>query len=159
VKFKATLLAAVLGSGFFALTGQQPTPPSIFTLAQAESGRAAYENTCGKCHTSILLGRTGDPGELPPVSSLSASYQEFIGPRGFVAPLTGRSFIDRWGAKTAAQLIARFQETVVSFPPEGMNDETTVNITAYVLRMNGAKPGKRPLTRTTDAIVSSITGQ
>ena len=154
---KATLLAAVLGSGFLVLTGQQPTPPSVFTLAQAEAGRAAYENTCGKCHTPTLLGRKGAPSELPPVSSLSASYREFIGVRGFVAPLTGKSFIDRWGAKTAAQLIARFQETVVSFPPEGMNDETTVNITAYVLQVNGAKAGNRPLTRTTDAIVSSIT--
>lgn len=157
MKPKATLLAAVLGSGLFVLSGQQPIPRRVFTLTQAEAGRAAYENTCGKCHTSTLLGRKGDPGELPPVSSLSASYQEFIGPRGFVAPLTGKGFIDRWGAKTAAQLIARFQETVVSFPPEGMNDETTVNITAYVLQMNGAKAGNRPLTRTTDAIVSSIT--
>ncbi len=157
MKPKATLLAAVLASGLIVLTGQQPTPPSVSTMAQAEAGRAAYENTCGKCHTSTLLGRKGDPGEVPPVSSLSASYQEFIGPRGFVAPLTGKSFIDRWGAKTAAQLVARFQETVAAFPPAGMNDETTINITAYVLQMNGAKAGNRPLTRTTDAIVSSIT--
>ena len=65
-----------------------------------------------KCHTNTLMGRKGDPGELPPLTSLSASYQKFIGPRGFVAPLAGKVFIDRWGAKTAAQLIARFQETV-----------------------------------------------
>jgi mono/diheme cytochrome c family protein len=157
VKPEATLLAVVLGSGLFVLTGQQPAPIRVFTSAQADAGRAAYENTCGKCHTPTLLGRKGDPGELPPAGSLSASYREFIGPRGFVAPLTGKSFIDRWGAKTAAQLIARFQETVVSFPPEGMNDETTVDITAYVLQVNGAKAGNRPLTRTTDAIVRSIT--
>jgi hypothetical protein len=62
-----------------------------------------------------------------------------------------------WGSKTAAQLIARFQETVPYFPPEGMNDETTVNITAYVLQVNGAKAGARPLTRTTQDIVSSVT--
>ncbi len=154
---KATLLAAVFGAGLFVLTGQQPTPPSIFTSAQAEAGRAAYENTCGKCHTPTLLGRKGDPGELPPLSSLSASYQEFIGPRGFVRPLAGKDFIDRWGSKTAAQLIARFQETVAAFPPEGMNDETTVNITAYVLQVNGAKAGNRSLTRATDVVVSSIT--
>src|SRR3954469_17839767 len=40
-----------LGSGSLLLTGQQPTPPSVFTSAQAEAGRHAYENTCGKCHT------------------------------------------------------------------------------------------------------------
>jgi hypothetical protein len=40
---------------------------------------------------------------------------------------------------------------------EDMNDETTVNITAYVLQVNGAKAGAQPLTRTTGVIVSSIT--
>jgi hypothetical protein len=38
-----------------------------------------------------------------------------------------------------------------------MNDETTVNITAYVLQVNGAKAGTQPLTRKTEAVVSSIT--
>jgi hypothetical protein len=41
--------------------------------------------------------------------------------------------------------------------PEGMNDETAVNITAFILQVNGAKAGTRPMTRTTDAIVSSLT--
>ena len=101
----------------------------------------------------------GSTLELPPISSLSASYQKFIGPRGYVAPLAGKVFIDRWGGKTAAELIARFQETVddpvLKF--EGMNEETTVNITAYVLQVNGAKAGTQPLTRTTSAIVRSMT--
>ncbi len=156
---KALLLSAILASGLFALTGQQSTPSGVFTAAQAEAGRLAYERTCGKCHTPTLLGRKGEPGELPPLSSLSASYQKFIGPRGFVAPLAGKIFIDRWGGKTAAELIARFQETVddpyLQF--EGMNDETTVNITAYVLKVNGAKEGTQPLTRATAVIVKSIT--
>jgi hypothetical protein len=162
VERKATLVAAVLGSGLFALIAQQPgkqlAPSGVFTSAQAEAGRVAYERTCGKCHTATLLGRKGDPGELPPVSSLSASYQKFIGPRGFVAPLAGKVFLDRWGGKTAGELIARFQETVDDpyFQFEDMSDETTVNITAYVLQVNGAKAGTQPLTRTTGAIVSSI---
>jgi hypothetical protein len=159
MKYKATTLVVVLGSGVLVLTGQQPAPSGVFTSAQAEAGRLAYERTCGKCHTPTLTGRKGDPGELPPLSSLPASYQKFIGPRGFVAPLTGKVFIDRWGGKTAGQLIARFQETVDDpyFEFEGMNDETTVNITAYVLQVNGAKAGTEPLTRATGAIVSSIT--
>lgn len=143
--------------GLFVLAGQEPAPSGVFTTAQAEAGRVAYENTCGQCHTSTLLGRKGDPSERPLVSSLSAAYQEFIGHRGYVAPLVGKEFIARWGSKTVAQLIARFQETVSAFPPEGMNDETTVNITAYVLQVNGAKPGNRPMTRATGAVVSSLT--
>ncbi len=149
--------SAILGAGTFVLTGQQPTPSAVFTLAQAEAGRVSYENTCGQCHTPRLLGRKGDPGELPPIGSLSEAYRQFIGPRRWVPPLAGPAFISRWGSKTAAQLIARFQETIPYFPPEGMNDETTVNITAYVLQVNGAKAGTRPLTRTTEATVSSIT--
>jgi hypothetical protein len=141
------------------LAAQQSTSLGIFTSAQAEAGRLAYERTCGQCHTNTLTGRKGDPGELPPVNSLSASYQKFIGPRGYVAPLAGKTFLDRWGSKTAAQLIARFQETADDpyFQFADMSDETVVNITAYVLKINGAKAGMEPLTRTTGAIVNSVT--
>src|SRR4051794_29716525 len=106
------LVLALAGSGLFVLAGEEPTPARVFTSAQAEAGRVAYENTCGKCHTPTLLGRKGDPGELPPVGSLSTAYQEFIGPRGYVRPLAGKEFVSRWGSKTVAELIARFQETV-----------------------------------------------
>ena len=151
------IAAGILGAGLFVLTGQEATPTGFYTLAQAEAGRVAYGNTCGQCHTATLLGRKGEPGELPPVSSLSTAYQEFIGPRGFVAPLAGETFLDHFGSKTAAQLIARFQETVDAFPPAGMDKETTVNIVAYVLQVNGAKAGNRPLTRSTDVVVGSLT--
>jgi hypothetical protein len=103
--YRGIALVVILGSALLVLTAQQPASSGIFTSAQADAGRVAYERTCGKCHTSTLMGRKGDPGELPPLSSLSASYQKFIGPRGFVAPLAGKVFIDRWGPKTAAQLL------------------------------------------------------
>lgn len=60
-----------------------------------------------------------------------------------------KDFLDRWGSTRVGELIARFGQTVPAFPPEGMNDETTVNITAYVLQVNGAKAGTQPLTRST----------
>jgi hypothetical protein len=159
VNRKAILLAvAMLGSGRLVLTGQQPTAPAVFTSAQAEAGRKAYENTCGRCHTCTLLGRKGDTGELPPVSSLPAAYQKFIGNPNHVPPLAGKVFLERWGQKTAAELIARFQVTASDkfFQFEGMDDDTTVNITAYVLHVNGAKAGPQPLTRTTGAVVNSL---
>jgi hypothetical protein len=159
VNRKAILLAvAVLGSGRFVLIGQQKAASPVFTSAQAEAGRTAYENTCGKCHTYTLRGRKGDEGELPPVSSLSAAYQKFIGTPNHVPPLAGKDFLIRWGDKTAAELIARFQITASDpfFQFEGMNDDTTVNITAYVLQMNGGKAGSQPLTRTTGVVVNSI---
>ena len=157
MNYKATLVAiAIFGSGLSVLRSEEPASAAIFTPAQADAGRKAYENTCGQCHTPTLLGRKGEPGELPPVSSLSESYQKFIGPRGFVPPLAGKTFMDRWGSKTAAQLIARFQETVDSFQFEPTDKEFTVNLTAYVLQVSGARAGTRPLTRNTDVIVSSV---
>jgi len=156
MKYKPLLFAsAVLGSGLFVSNGQQPAPGAIFTSDQAEAGRVAYENSCGKCHTPTLLGRTGAPDELPPLSSISLEYQKFIGPRGTVPPLAGPVFLSRWGNKTAGQLISRFQETVDYFALEE-NNETTVNITAYILQANGAKPGSSALTRSTDTLVSSV---
>jgi hypothetical protein len=159
VNRKAILLAvAVLGSGRLVLTGQPETAPGVFTSAQAEAGRKAYDNTCGRCHTYTLLGRKGDAGELPPVSSLPAAYQKFIGNPNHVPPLAGNVFLSRWGEKTAAELIARFQVTASDkfFQFEGMTDDTTVNITAYVLQVNGAKAGSEPLTRTTGNVVNSL---
>jgi hypothetical protein len=155
---KPFVLIGIFGAGLAVLTAQQPTSSGIFTTAQAEAGRTAYENTCGKCHTPSLMGRKGDKDEVPPISSLPARYQKFIGARGYVPPLAGKFFLDRWGQKTAGQLIARFQETAYDpyFQFEGMTDEMTVNITAYVLQVNGAKPGAQPLTTTTSAVVNSV---
>jgi hypothetical protein len=158
MKFKAIPVVTFIGSGLFVLSGQQSTQPRVFTSAQSDAGRLTYERTCGKCHTPSLLGRTGDKGELPPIDSLSASYQKFIGSRGFVPPLAGKVFLDRWGGKTAAELIARFQITADDpfFQFEDMTPESTVNLTAYVLQVNGAKSGTQPLTRETSSIVNSI---
>lgn len=142
----------------FMLTGQEPARPAVFTAAQAEAGRVSYENSCGRCHAYSLLGRTGQEGELPPISGLPAAYQQFIGKSGRVPPFVGKTFLSRWGQKTAAELVARFEVTASDpfFQFEGMNDDAVVNITAYVLRMNGAKPGPQPLTKTTAAVVNSV---
>jgi hypothetical protein len=179
VNLKAILPAiAILITGRLVLTGQQQTgqqqtgqqqtgqqqaeqrqaEPGVFTSDQAEAGRKAYENTCGKCHTYTLLGRRGEDGEFPPVNSLSAAYRKFIGNPSHVPKLAGRAFLNRWGEKTAAELIARFQITVSDpfFQFEGIDDDTTVNIAAYVLQMNGAKAGPLQLTRATGAVVNSI---
>jgi mono/diheme cytochrome c family protein len=160
VNLRALLLAlALAGSVCFVLTAQQPAQPRVFTSAQAEAGRVAYENACGKCHTYRLLGRKGEAGELPPLDTLSADYRKFIsGASNPVPPLAGKVFLSRWGNRTAAQLIERFQETASDpfFKFENMTDEAVVNITAYALQVSGAKPGPQPLTRTTDVVVNSL---
>jgi hypothetical protein len=142
--FRVLVLAVLFViAGIVPLLVGEDSTPRVFTAAQAEAGRKAYDNSCGQCHTYSLLGRTGAEGELPPLSSLPAAYQEFIGRTKRVPPLAGKVFLSRWGQKTAAELIARFQITAKDpfFQFEGMTDDTVVNITAYALRMSGAKPG------------------
>jgi hypothetical protein len=104
-----------------------------------------------------LRGRQGKPEERPSVNSLSKADQQFISDYGGqVPPLTGEIFLRRWGSKTAAQLVARFQEAKFSFEQAGLtDDESIVDITAYVLQVNGARAGSQRLTRKTDALVSS----
>ena len=152
------LVVLLVIAGILPLLMGEDSPPRVFTAAQAEAGRKAYNNSCGKCHTYSLLGREGAEGELPPVSSLPAAYQEFIRKTNRVPPLAGKAFLSRWGQKTAAELIARFQITAKDpfFQFEGMTDDTVVNITAYALQMSGAKPGTEPLTRTTSVVVNSL---
>jgi len=152
------LASSLLGCGLFLLTAESPAPPAVFTSAQAESGRAAYEKSCGRCHTLTLMGRQGNPDERPTVSSLSEADRKFLADfANRVPPLAGKEFLERWGSKTAAQLVARFQEARFSFREAGLtDDEDIVRITAYVLQVNGAKPGSQALTRDTRAAVSSL---
>jgi hypothetical protein len=107
-----TILLATLCSGCLVLSAaQESSPPRVFTAAQAEAGRVAYENACGKCHAYNVLGRVSPEDGLPPVDSLPAFYQDFVRKTGHVPPLAGKAFLSRWGQKTAAELIARFQVT------------------------------------------------
>jgi len=103
------------------------------------------------------MGRQGNPEERPIVTSLSAADQKFIADyAGRVPPLASKAFLERWGTKTAAQLVSRFQEAKFSFEEAGLtDDEEIVNITAYVLQVNGAKAGSQLLTRTTSTVVDS----
>lgn len=155
---RALLIFAGLGFAAAAVSGQQGDKGAIFTSAQATAGRTAYEKTCGRCHTLTLMGRQGNPDERPAVSSLSEADRKFIGNyNGRVPPLAGKAFLRRWGDKTAAQLVARFQEASFSFEEAGLTDnEDIVRITAYVLQVNGAKAGSQALTRDTGAVVNSV---
>jgi hypothetical protein len=141
----------IAGSGFRILTAQPAPPPAIFTAAQAAAGKAEYQNDCHNCHTDKLTGRVGDPGELPPVSALDAGAQKMIqGYGGNVPALAGPKFMARWGAKTTKGLSARIMVAA------GLDEQRYLNITAYVLEFNGARPGTQALTKDTAVEVTSV---
>src|SRR5580698_7434044 len=149
------IIALALAScGVFILTAQQSAPTAVFTAAQAAAGRAAYESSCNRCHTDALIGRDGT-GEIPEIA------QPY---KGKIPPLAGANaafppFMTKWGALTTKDLYMRIRAAVPAFPPPGrtINDELGLDITAYVLQVNGARPGTQPLTTDTEVEVRSIT--
>jgi mono/diheme cytochrome c family protein len=152
------IAAAAVGSGVFLVTGQTTAQPAIYTAAQAAAGRAAYEETCGKCHTPGLSGRKGDPGELPALDTLPADWQKVVRDvGGRVPPLAGEKFLAIWGPRSTKDLTQRIKEaTLGGFPPQGANEQTVFDIAAYVLQANGARAGSQALTADTAIPVQSL---
>jgi hypothetical protein len=145
------IAGAIGGCGLFVLPAQRPAAPSVFTAAQAEAGKAAYCNACAKCHTDSLAGRDGTgevpdylrdyAGKIPPLAGSNSAFQPFLA---------------KWGARTTKDLAIRIQEAIGGFPPKDRDENTYLNLTAYVLQVNGASPGTQALTAATAVEIRSI---
>ena len=135
-------------------------PPRLFTSAQARAGKVAYESSCGLCHRFNMQGRTGAPGELPDVNSLPENMIKTIDQNGEqVPPLVGTRFMAHWGAKSTKEYVARVATAIQGFPPKNAGSDTALQLTAYFLQMNGAKPGTVPLGAATSVSLFAATGQ
>ena len=126
-----TLLA---GLGLL-LPAQQPTP-AVFTAAQAEAGRTAYLSSCAACHTETLIPSAG---------------AKYMGQE--IPPLAGANFMAKWGTQTTGDLSRRIKVAIGGFPPKETNEKTYLDLAAYVLQVNGARPGSQELTAATAVIV------
>jgi alcohol dehydrogenase (cytochrome c) len=128
------LLSLILIAGVALLTGQQPNGP--YTQAQADAGRAAYQANCASCHGPDLAGRND------------------------AAQLAGTLFMGSFGGRTTADLLAFMQGAMPPGNPGGLGEATYLNIAAFILDSNGARPGAQPLTTATKVEIRSIaTGQ
>jgi hypothetical protein len=144
-------------------TDQAPNPasaPRVFTAAQAQAGKIAYESSCGLCHRMNLQGRTAVPGELPDVNTLPENMIKTIDQSGGqVPPLVGPRFMARWGSKPTKEYVARVANAMGAFPPRNVGSDTSMQLTAYFLKMNGGKPGKAPLSAETSVTLNAVTGR
>ena len=93
-----------------------------FTAAQAEEGKATYTRNCADCHGSTL-----DNGE-------------FGG-----APLRGSWFRNKWGNGSVASLYAFTKAKMPPDRPGALSDKVYADLVAYILSVNGYKPGDREL--------------
>jgi hypothetical protein len=145
------LLVAAIVIGVSGLVAQDNGSPGVFTAVQVEAGRKAFQEkggtsgnkdaACAYCHTANLTGRTGAPDETPALSSLEPAMQEAIRNSGDIPALAGQKFIAAWGQRTTQELTNRIKLAVGQEEPEA----TSVNLTAYILQVNGAKAGAQPL--------------
>jgi mono/diheme cytochrome c family protein len=102
-----------------------------FTQAQVSAGRIAFLTYCSGCHNSYLLGNSGPP-------------------------LAGPTFLEDWSAKSTHQLF-RFASANMPFNAAGsLPQETYLNLIAFILAVNGAKPGPTPFSKDSDVIIGSI---
>lgn len=102
-----------------------PPPTSvldgIFTEAQVERGRVAYDAQCAECHGEGLGG-----GEMAP-------------------GLTGVAFRFRWRGLHVADIYDSVESTMPPEEPATLGDQAYIDIVAFLLSANGYPTGDREL--------------
>ncbi|HKD47638.1 MAG TPA: cytochrome c [Rhizomicrobium sp.] len=110
----------------------QTINPGPFTEAQTVTGRQGYRTYCASCHGDDLSGK-GAPA------------------------LAGKEFAaSQIGQLTTAQLYAYIQSTMPYDQSGSLTSEMYLNILAFILEANGAKPGDQTLTPATSVKVGDI---
>jgi PQQ-dependent dehydrogenase (s-GDH family) len=95
------------------------TPPQ-FTAAQAAAGKTAFNANCAVCHGNTMTNGTFGP------------------------PLAGEYFANKWHGQTVRAFFDH-SKTMPPAAPASLQDEVYADIVAYVLQVNGYKPGTAKL--------------
>jgi mono/diheme cytochrome c family protein len=110
----AAALSALLTPHALAQTELATGP---FTANQIEAGRKVYMARCASCHQANLAGQ------------------------GDAFALAGSQFLAGWGNRTTQDLFKLIQSSMPKNEPGSLDDQSTANLTAFILHENGAKPG------------------
>jgi mono/diheme cytochrome c family protein len=125
MKYGAVITAVALLLGACIAHAQQPlrsTSSGVFTAEQAKNGERVYQAQCASCHGADL--HSTEP-EAP--------------------DLTDGAFKFAWQGKTIAD---RFEQIRSAMPPNksrSLDDQTYVDIVAYLLQFNGLPAGNQKL--------------
>lgn len=99
-----------------------------FTAAQSAAGKTAYNASCAVCHGSTMTNGT------------------------MGTPLAGEYFKTTWFNRSVRALYDRAHKTMPPAAPASLPNETYANIIAYILELNGFKPGASALPPGGDAL-------
>ena len=109
---------------------QQDVGP--FTSAQAGQGHAEYASACASCHQENLSGG----GEAP--------------------SLADANFLKSWGDRSTRELYDYLHAAMPLGKGGSLSDQTYQDIVAFLLEANGATPGGKPFTSTTNVKIGNV---
>ena len=141
--FASIILAGVVAA--VALAGAEQTPMKsqwngVFTAAQADRGRDAYDQYCANCHGVNLAGL---PQEV--------RYQ---GQSPFTRALVGEQFAANWNGLSLGRLFERIRTSMPQQNPGSLRRQTVADILAFMLEQAGYLAGASELPADGDALES-----
>ena len=105
----------------------------VYTDAQAERGRASYQQSCAACHREDLRGDSTAPS------------------------LVGESFTFLWGDMEVGELLARMQKLMPPERPGSLPARRTSTSSRSSCRRMNFRPGARELSADSDSLHALIT--
>jgi cytochrome c5 len=122
---RLVLVAAAVLTCAIAVRAQNAEPriwQGVYTGAQAERGKTNYNSACLRCHGDKLQGNTAPA-------------------------LSGDRFFSAWGSEPIASLFAKIRDTMPPNFGTSIDDQTKLDIVAYILQTNGYPTGSAELTQ------------
>jgi S-disulfanyl-L-cysteine oxidoreductase SoxD len=134
LRIASALIVLLLVLADAATGGTQEAPPGsvlggIFTAAQAQRGRAAYQKNCATCHGGQLIARDSDATNL-----------------------SGPDFEKAWVGKTMGDRFERIRTTMPLDDAGSLGAQEYVDILAYILQFNRYPAGDRELKAEPDVL-------
>jgi S-disulfanyl-L-cysteine oxidoreductase SoxD len=137
-RFPSTLafatLTALLTGAWVAQTPPRTVWSGVYSSEQADRGKKVYVKNCQECHGESLLGADQAPG------------------------LAGDEFVAKWNKVSVGDLFDRVQSTMPDTNPGSLTGPQYADAVAYVLRENGAPPGKDELPSDLEALMKIMFG-
>jgi mono/diheme cytochrome c family protein len=94
----------------------------VYTAGQAERGKAAFDLTCSRCHNSDLSGSDRGP------------------------TLKGDKFLANWQDGSLEAVFSLIRDNMPQGNPAILNDDSKIDVLAYILQSNSFPPGTSELT-------------
>src|ERR1700730_4518240 len=117
-------------------TGVRSTASGVFTVEQAKNGERAFQAKCATCHGQDLHSTDAEAPDL-----------------------TEGAFKFGWQGKTIANRFEQIRGTMPFGNARSFDDQTYIDIVAYILQFNGIPSGNQKLepdVRVLEQIVISI---